>query len=761
MENGKGNGINRKVINFVVPVVMLLVIAVTIVLGTFVTWEVTLERMKTYLREQTEVQTETLQDKIDSKYALLTGLATSFSKQDAENPEDIVQKLEFCADKTEFAAVMFADATGHAHSNRGTQLEIGDRWYFEQCMKGKNAIERIKVGRLLEEPHFAVAVPVVWQDEVIGVLVGDYEDDMFQRLFAQVADSDICEESYICSSDGDIISAINHADAAKKHGYQKLWQAGDNIYELLDEVTGDTVESTYLRSMAGNIKVSGQLSYASSGEMRYAMFEQMKLNNWYILTILSQDRIDNEVRASLKISYLMLGIVLLGIAGTVTYLLVQNKKEDAQIKKEAEQLRYILEHDDLTGLLEEKTFQRKVAELLRDASAEQYCIVYMDVYKFKLINESFGYEKGDALLKVIAEEIKSFTSEHNGLCGRISGDKFVMYLPNQPEIVDQLYTRKIRENRLFQIDVYVHFGVYIIKNPQMSVAAMIDCAQLAQKLVKGDYDNYVSFYDDTLKQKILKEQAIVNSMVEALQNGEFQIYLQPQYNYRDGSISGAEALVRWISPTKGIISPGDFIPIFETNGFIVKLDENVWEQACRLIRQWIDEGRKPFPLSINVSRTDLLRGSVADKLKALIDKYELTPELLHVEITESAYMDNPQQLIMEIQKIREYGFLVEMDDFGSGYSSLNMLKDVPINVLKTDLKFLDTEGIESRRDQILDSVIRMAHQIGLSVVAEGVETKEQADYLVKLDCEIMQGYYFSKPVPIQQFEQMAYGNAAQ
>lgn len=761
MENEKGNGINRKVINFVIPVIMLLVIAVTLVFGTFVTWKVTLARMKSYLREQTEVQAQSLEDKIDGKYSLLTGLATSFTKDDAKNPENIVQKLDFCADKTDFAAVMFADATGHAYSNRGTQLEVGDRWYFEQCMKKRNAIQRIKVGRLLTEPHFAVAVPVVWQDEVIGVLIGDYEDDMFKKMFTEVTSSDICEESYICSGNGDIIAAINHSDFGKKDKQQKVWGIGDNIYELLEEATGDTQSSTYLKAMAETIRVSGQLSYTSYGEMRYAMFEQMKLNDWYVISILSQDRIDSDVLANVKISYLMLGAVLIGIAGTVAYLLVQNRKEDIQTKKEAEQLRYILEHDDLTGLLEEKTFQRRVAEQLKHISAEQYCIVYMDVYKFKLINELFGYENGDALLRVIAEEIKKFTDEHNGLCGRISGDKFVMYLPNEPDILKQLSIHKIREQRMFQIDVYVHFGVYIIRNTELSVATMIDCAQLAQKLVKGDYDNYISIYDETLKQKMLKEQGIVNSMVEALENGEFQIYLQPQYNYRDGSIRGAEALVRWISPTKGLVSPGDFIPIFETNGFIVKLDENVWEQACHLLRQWIDEKRTPLPISVNVSRTDLLRGSVADKLKSLIDKYRLTPDLLHIEITESAYMDNPQQLIMEIGRIREYGFSVEMDDFGSGYSSLNMLKDVPINVLKTDLKFLDTEGIESRRDKILDSVIRMAHQIGLSVVAEGVETKEQADYLVGLDCEIMQGYYFSKPVPVQQFEQMVYGSVAE
>ena len=188
--------------------------------------------------------------------------------------------------------------------------------------------------------------------------------------------------------------------------------------------------------------------------------------------------------------------------------------------------------------------------------------------------------------------------------------------------------------------------------------------------------------------------------------------------------------MRWKHPEKGLIPPGDFIPVFETNGFIIKLDENVWEQVCKLQRKWLDEGKTPLPISVNVSRADLLKGEVAEKLMGLITKYGLTPDMLCVEVTETAYMDNPQQLIM--------------------------LKDVPIQVLKTDLKFLAGNGIEKRKERILGSIIDMAHQMGLFVIAEGVETKEQADDLLQMNCEHMQGYYFSKPVPVEEFEKMGY-----
>lgn len=406
----------------------------------------------------------------------------------------------------------------------------------------------------------------------------------------------------------------------------------------------------------------------------------------------------------------------------------------------------------------ERFFVEQVAKRLETIEPEEYCLVYLDIYKFKLINEMFGYDKSDELLKAMAEDLNKLAENNNGLCGRIIADKFIVFLPNRQDIVDEFYTKKLRPNRIIPSEIYLHYGIYVIRTMDIPVAQMIDCAQLAQKEVKGNYDNCVNYYDEELKQKIIREQEIINTMRKALEDQEFVTYLQPQYNYETGDITGAEALVRWISSTIGFVSPGDFIPIFETNGFIIKLDEYIWEEACRQIRDWIDRGYPPVPISVNVSRVDLLEGAVADKLVGLIEKYNLTSDLLRVEITESAYMDNPQQLIAEVTKLRDKGFVIEMDDFGSGYSSLNILKDVPISVLKTDLKFLTDTGASNAKCEILEVINQMAYHMGLEVIAEGVETKKQADYLKSIGCKMMQGYYFSKPVPIWEFEQLVYHN---
>ena len=259
--------------------------------------------------------------------------------------------------------------------------------------------------------------------------------------------------------------------------------------------------------------------------------------------------------------------------------------------------------------------------------------------------------------------------------------------------------------------------------------------------------------------ELLKEQELISEMEPALAKRQFILYLQPQYDYTTNTMTGAEALVRWKHPEKGLIPPGLFIPIFENNGFICKLDLYVWEEACRLLRKWIDLGLNPVPISVNISRRDIYSQNLVDIFENLIKTYKLDPRMLRLEITESAYMDNPEQLIKVVDDLRDLGFCIEMDDFGSGYSSLNTLKDVPVDVLKLDMKFImsATQGTDSEKSKgghILSSIVRMANWLKLPVIAEGIETGIQADYLKSIGCFYMQGYYFAKPMPVDEYERL-------
>ncbi len=421
-----------------------------------------------------------------------------------------------------------------------------------------------------------------------------------------------------------------------------------------------------------------------------------------------------------------------------------------QLERQSEKAR-IAEVDGLTGLSTLAAFCQKVSDTVSDRPAGSYVIVRWDIDRFKIYKDIYGTNGGDELIRYIGQCYQQRPEWYSCHAGT---DHFMHLVPialfnpedTQQTIQDWLDHSKNRYTFVPRI------GVYVVDDPELDANIMCDRAQLALLTLKGNYQKNVAYYDHSIREKLRQEQELIGDMEDALRQGQFQVYLQPQYNHSNGAVVGAEALVRWFHPTKGLIPPGAFIPVFERNGFINKLDTYMWEQVCSLLRQWIDQGRDVVPVSVNISRVDIADNGLLDTLTNIVAKYHLPESLLRLEITESAYMDNPEQLITMVNRLREHGFLVEMDDFGSGYSSLNMLKNVPVDVLKLDMKFLSS--IDERGGNILNSVVRMAHWLDLPVIAEGVETLAQADYLHSVGCQVMQGYYYARPMPVVQFEEL-------
>ena len=421
-----------------------------------------------------------------------------------------------------------------------------------------------------------------------------------------------------------------------------------------------------------------------------------------------------------------------------------------QMERQSEKAR-IAEIDGLTGLSTLAAFCHKVHDTVKDRPAGSYVIVRWDIDRFKIYKDIYGTTGGDELIRYIGQryqERPEWYSCHAGTDHFIHLVPIALFSPEETSQTIQEWLDQSRNKYTF----VPRIGVYVVDDPELDANIMCDRAQLALLTLKGNYQKNVAYYDHSIRKKLREEQELIGDMEVALQEGQFHVYLQPQYNHSNGSVVGAEALVRWFHPTKGLIPPGAFIPVFERNGFINKLDTYMWEQVCALLRQWIDQGRDVVPVSVNISRVDIADNSLLDTLNRIIEKYRLPESLLRLEITESAYMDNPEQLITMVNRLRERGFLVEMDDFGSGYSSLNMLKNVPVDVLKLDMKFLSS--IDERGGNILNSVVRMAHWLDLPVIAEGVETLAQADYLHSMGCQVMQGYYYARPMPVQQFEEL-------
>lgn len=414
----------------------------------------------------------------------------------------------------------------------------------------------------------------------------------------------------------------------------------------------------------------------------------------------------------------------------------------------------MIERDTLTGLYSMNFFAKKVAEVLQSNEGKRYLVVFANISRFKLVNELFGRAEGDRLLTFISKSMLDIIGE-SGLCGHAGADNFFILIDSDEynegsikEIVNKLNSYSI------PINIVMRFGVYMINDITMPIEKICDRAKLAVDTYEGNYDSFITYYDDSIREKLLREHMITNAMKRAVEEQQFVIYYQPKFDLNSECVIGAEALVRWKHPEFGFLSPGEFIPIFEKNGFISELDYYVWDCVCQKIASWVETGHSLMPISVNVSRVDLYNPKLPELLFDLINKYKIPIQYLHLEITESAYTDNAKQMIDIVNEIRKIGFVIEMDDFGTGYSSLNMLSDLPIEILKLDMSFLRNNVGRSSGRSVIQFVINLAKWLGLFVVAEGVETQEQAIFLRNMGCDYAQGYYYSKPVDDSDFEKL-------
>ncbi|HBL8751643.1 TPA: bifunctional diguanylate cyclase/phosphodiesterase, partial [Clostridioides difficile] len=393
---------------------------------------------------------------------------------------------------------------------------------------------------------------------------------------------------------------------------------------------------------------------------------------------------------------------------------------------------------------------------------EEYALFYIDVDKFKYINDMFGYDMGNDTLIHISNTIASELKEDE-IFARVSADHFVLLIKYKTD--DDIKTRlnniynKVQILSNPKINYYkliLDCGIYKISKSDNDINTIMDRANTARKTIKGGHKNSFAFYDKEMHKKILKEKEIENSMVDALNNGEFIVYFQPKYSLSDYQIIGAEALVRWDNPQKGLIPPIEFIPVFERNGFIVNIDFYVFEEVCKKIREWMDEGQKVVPISVNLSRMHFVNSNFIEKFKLIVDKYKIPTRLIELELTETAVLDNIEGLLDTMNNLKEKGFVISMDDFGTGYSSLNLLKELPVDILKLDRAFF-TEKDESNNEKIvISNVIKMAKELKMKVISEGVETISQVEFLKQIGCDMVQGYLFSKPMPVKEFEKIAF-----
>lgn len=412
------------------------------------------------------------------------------------------------------------------------------------------------------------------------------------------------------------------------------------------------------------------------------------------------------------------------------------------------------EKDDLTDLYTREFFQEYIRQMDGSGHGSQMDAIVLNIEHFHMLNEMFGRKTGDSVLKKIADMVTAMLGEGVCIGCRPDADYFYFYLEHR-DSYDEVFKALSEElSGISKIPgVRIRLGVYQNVDTNISIEDRFDHAKYACDRIRGDYNRQISFYSKEENEKDLYHEQLINDIDNAISNRDLVVFYQPKYGIQcdEPELRSAEALIRWRHPKYGMISPGDFIPLFESNGLIQKLDHFVWEEAARQIRKWKDEYGITVPVSVNVSRVDIYDAQLEDRLVRILKDNDIDAKELMLEITESAYADDAKGLTDVVTKLRESGFRIEMDDFGSGYSSLNMITEIPIDVLKMDMKFIRNMNKDAKSLKLVELVIEIADYLGVPVVAEGVEDKSQVDQLKSMGCELIQGYFFSKPVPPEEF----------
>ena len=446
---------------------------------------------------------------------------------------------------------------------------------------------------------------------------------------------------------------------------------------------------------------------------------------------------------------LVWGLLFLALSRKVTFLESENK-----------QLSDLTHRDPLTGIYQYESFKEKAQLLLDNAGNKKYAVVYTDFTDFKYINDVFGYAYGDSILSRYGEILRTGLQEDE-ICGRVTADNFVLLLHYSDK--EEVASRQRRADK--QITEYMHSSPssqYIATNcgiccledlvDDLKIEGYLDRANFARKTVKnGSNHNYV-FYNESIRRHLWEEKNVEGQMHDALKNHEFLVYYQPKVELKTGRIGCSEALVRWQTSDGTIIPPDRFIPVFERNFMIHRLDQYVFEEVCRWLRHMLDEGKTALPVSVNVSRLQFYDPDFVKRYVEIRDKYHIPPQLLEIEFTESIVFDNTGFLLAIVKSLKANGFSCSIDDFGKGYSSLSLLKELPVDVLKIDSYFFLESNDHSRDLDLVRSIIELVHKFNIRTVAEGIEVPEQVEYLKKFECDYVQGYVFYRPMPQAKYE---------
>lgn len=691
--------------------------------------------------EQNEILVE---KEAGTRFRLLDSLARELSDGD----ESIfVDKMQGFVETYQFKRMGYIAADGTAKTTDGYRLNMSDRDFFQQSMQGKNFLTDAFEDRIdtSYETINVFSVPVYEKNQktIKGVLFGTCGYEMFEECLK----NEIFEGqafNYIIKIDGTIVAGS---------GNSKKWGIGKNIFVTdasEDERDDDARDDDARDKMISDMK-EGKSGYGMDPKRKEAsLYYYMPLKieesgeTWYVVTAVSESVLTSRMQVVMDAINSLMVIILAVISVSVGVYIYSWRKS----KKELMTLAY----QDPVTLGDNFVAFKERAKSKKDGVG---WLIAMDVTDFKLINSTCGVPKGDEVLRAIWEIFENETGE-NELAAHVNADRFILFWmdENQENIKQRLehVIKKIEEipERLEIPNLFPVFGIFhtIVLD---EIEPLYGNAVQAKHQIKGRRDRHYIFYDELNHESIQENRELEEHFETALENEEFEIWYQPKYSAHSRKLVGAEALVRWRRADGALIPPLKFIPLFERNGNIIRLDEYVFRAVCRQQKEWQKQGQKMLPVSVNISRVSLYYSSVVEKYESIIRSFDLDSKYIQLEITESATIDN-NEIFNLLEQFHTAGFKILLDDFGSGYSSLATLNRMHFDTIKLDKSLVDYIG-DDNGEKLLNSITRLAQSFGMEITAEGVETVEQLMFLCNLDCDDIQGYYFSRPLPVKEYEE--------
>ncbi len=641
--------------------------------------------------------------------------------------------------------VIAANTLGRGRLSSQIVVDVSEHEAYLEALKGKTYATSPFKSKFSGKNVIAVATPMVVEKtgEITGVIIVEYSLYYINKTLTTLVDeADEKGFSVIMDNKSNIIVSTNYKDE---------FMLPLNQAKYADGVTFDE----FMADMAERKKEGGGVISYSNGETHILEYRPINLRDWSVIVV-SEDVSNTLIRSiSEGIKYLLV-IIMLSFFIFLTATLYLKRKGMQDIEK-------VAFYDELTGLPNLVNFKETVKALLKEYPDKKFAMQKMDIQNFKAVNEMFGHDIGDKVIQKLAETIKSIKVE-TFCCARVGADEFLMfaadgYLEQSDEARDA-YEKHFKSllPELKDHEFNFRYGRYFLEEDDNDIMEIINKTSMAHHMAKVINDKKTYEYDDSFKKRILRMAEITNKRKHAIENNEFKLYLQPKINIFTEKIYGAEALVRWIESDGKMIYPNEFIPLFEKNGFIVNIDMHILKRACRQIKLWLQAGYKVVPISVNFSRMHLQNPYFVNELKAVCDSYGDIRQYIEVELTESAATENVDDLARILDELHEAGFSIAIDDFGAGYSSLGMLKNFTVDCLKLDKSFFDENHEDTRGETVVRGIINIAKSLDMKIVAEGIETAEQIEFLKSIACEIVQGYFYAKPMPISEFEQSYMGD---